>query len=464
MSTVHVPMGADFVVKAPSVETSLDAADTSVRATSGSMSLQLLVILVPVLFGLMGFALDLGRLYLIRGELNQAANAMALAAASQLIGTAASLDNATTAANQSIDNTTSLGNKYNFGALPINQTTGNLSSTVNAPGFFATVADATSGAAGGADGTTARHVRISIIADAPLLFWSLLPGGQSRKTPVAAQAIAGISAPLCTACGIEPFAVAAPDATDTVNFGFGDPAAGQNFTLAFTCAGLPVPTALPGAGTVVPYAIVNRYDTNNAILDETQQLYRDAAGGLIGSTNPNPTGSAVPLACMGVNDASEQIWASASPQTCTSQVTSSVTEALCGLYSRFDNANAPGNCSQFVTDFADLSAAYTADTDVTTGLLDPYTAYLGNGRRVITVAIVNALPTTVTGTMTVLGFRQFLLEPNTDGSFPDPADVNGRFIVQYIGSPAPVKQGYFDDRFGLSCQVSSGPGKVVLHQ
>jgi hypothetical protein len=66
--------------------------------------------------------------------------------------------------------------------------------------------------------------------------------------------------------------------------------------------------------------------------------------------------------------------------------------------------------------------------------------------------------------MTVLGFRQFLLEPNTDGSFPDPADVNGRFIVQYIGSPAPVKQGYFDDRFGLSCQVSSGPGKVVLHQ
>src|SRR3954468_1063676 len=44
------------------------------HSARGSMSLQLLVILVPVLFGLMGFALDLGRLYLIRGELNEAAN------------------------------------------------------------------------------------------------------------------------------------------------------------------------------------------------------------------------------------------------------------------------------------------------------------------------------------------------------------------------------------------------------
>ena len=63
----------------------------------------------PVLFGLMGFALDLGRLYLIRGELNQAANAMAIAAASQLIGTSTSTDNATAAANQSLDDTNQPG-------------------------------------------------------------------------------------------------------------------------------------------------------------------------------------------------------------------------------------------------------------------------------------------------------------------------------------------------------------------
>jgi len=419
--------------------------------------------MVPVLFGLMGFALDLGRLYLIRGELNEAANAMALAAASQLIGTAASLDNATSAANQSIDTSISAANKYNFGSLPIGQTTGNLTSTVASPMFFAAVADASSGTAGGADGTTAHHVQINITADAPLLFWGLLSVGQSRKTPVAASALAGLSAPLCVACGIEPFAVVALDSSDTVNFGFGDPTAGQLFTFVYSCSGLPAPVPLPGAATELSYALINRFDTAST-LDETQQLYRDGAGGLIGSTNPNPTGSPVPLSCAGVNDTSEQIWASASQQLCTSQVSTSVTEALCGLYSRFDNANAPGNCAQFVTDFADLSAAYPPDTDITTGPLDLYASYLGNGRRVITVAIVDAIPSTVTGTMTVLGFRQFFLEPNTDGSFPDPADVSGRFLAQYIGSPMPVKQGFFDDHFGLSCQVSSGPGKVVLHQ
>jgi len=154
------------------------------------MSLQLAVIMVPVLFGMMGFAIDLGRLYLIRGELNQAANAMALAAAAQLVGTSASLDNATAVAQQSLDDTNHLGNKYNFGSLVIGQTTGRLTSTVNAPAYFATVADAT-GSSGGsgtqADGATARHVAIGLTADAPLLFWSILPWASRAKPPSPAK-------------------------------------------------------------------------------------------------------------------------------------------------------------------------------------------------------------------------------------------------------------------------------------
>jgi len=427
------------------------------------MSIQLAVILVPVLFGLMGFALDLGRLYLIRGELNEAANAMALAAAAQLIGTASSLDNATSAANQSIDNTNQIGNKYNFGLLPINQTTGNLVSTVAPPSFFAAVADASAGGSGtAADGTTAQFVQINITADAPLVFWGILPVGQSRKTPIAAQALAGISAPLCVACAIEPFAVAAINASDTANFGFGDPTAGTLYTFAFECSGTPTPAAL--AGTVISYGILNRYDAANATLDESQQLYRDGAGGLIASTDPNPTGSAVPIGCAGINDPSEVIWASSSPNLCSAAAPLAVIDALCGLYSRFDNANPPGVCTTNVTDFADLSAAYLPDTDVTTGQTDAYTAYLGNGRRVITVTVVDTLQTAVIGTMTVLGFRQFLVEPNADGTFLNPADTNGRFVAQYIGNPVPVKQGYFDDHFALGCSVASGPGKVVLHQ
>jgi len=436
------------------------------------MSLQLAVIMVPVLIGMMGFAIDLGRLYLIRGELNQAANAMALAAAAQLVGTSASLDNATAVAQQSLDNTNHLGNKYNFGSLVIGQTTGNLTSTVNAPAYFATIADAT-GATGSsgteADGTTARHVQISLTADAPLLFWGILSVGQSRKTPIAGQALAGISAPLCTACGIAPFAIAPLDATDTVNFGFGDPTAGTLYTFAFECNRTGAVTGPPTlAGAVVEYVIINRYDTANATLDETQQLYKDGAQGLVASFDPNPTGSPVPLACAGINDASETIWASAVPTACaaTSSPNPSVIEALCGLYSRFDNTSPPAICSTDVTDFADLSAAYLPDTDLVTGETDLYTSYTGDERRIVTVPIVNGLAPNTAATMTVLGFRQFFLEPNPDGSFLNPADSYGRFVAQYIGSPAPVQQGWFDDHFGLGCPipVPSGPGKVVLHQ
>ena len=121
-------------------------------------------------------------------------------------------------------------------------------------------------------------------------------------------------------------------------------------------------------------------------------------------------------------------------------------------------------CSANVTDFATVSSAYQPDTDVATGQTDVYSAYVGNGRRVITIAVVDTLQTAVTGAMTVLGFRQFFLEPNADGTFLNPAEQNGRFVAQYIGSPVPVKQGFFDDRFALGCSVASGPGKVVLHQ
>src|SRR5688572_2995178 len=186
------------------------------------MSIQLLVIMVPVLFAMMGFALDLGRLYLVRGELHQAASAMAIAAAGQLIGTAASLDNATAAANRMLDDTNGFANKFNFGSLISGNEAGALTSTLN-PAFFSTFVDASAAAGNAADGTTAQFAQVNITAEAPLLFWSLLPGGESRKTTIAARAVAGMSAPLCVACGTEPFAVAAIDAADTVNFGFGDP-------------------------------------------------------------------------------------------------------------------------------------------------------------------------------------------------------------------------------------------------
>lgn len=438
----------------------------SSSARGGAITLQMLVILVPVVFGLMGFALDLGRLYLIRGELNQAANTMALAAAQQLLGTANSLDNATAVSQASLDNSLSAANTYNFGSIVIGQTAGNLNSTVNPLGFYATMADVVASGSGGAtqaDGTTARYVQVSILADAPQLFFSLLPGGQSQKTSVAAQAVAGISTPLCTACNIEPFAIGNQDTSgsDTTNFGL---VIGQLYSFNFSCTGT---QPAPIAGTLaLPYVLLNRYDTSNGNLDETQQLYRDFAGGLVASPNVNPTGSAVPLACVGINDPAEAIWVSAAPAACTTAEQPSVLEALCGLQTRQDNTDPYGVCTNAVTDWTDLSASYLPDTDIVTAQGADYTTYTGNGRRIFNVAVVDTLATGTASTMTVLGFRQFLLEPNVDGTVFNPSNRNGQFVALYLGSPAPVKTGWVDDRFNLSCPVpvASGPGKVVLHR
>ncbi len=104
-----------------------------------------------------------------------------------------------------------------------------------------------------------------------------------------------------------------------------------------------------------------------------------------------------------------------------------------------------------------MLAIYTQDTDLTD--LDDYSLYVGNGRRIITVPIVDAL--NPAGGMIVQGFRQFLVDPNpTPATNIDPADGNGRFSAIYIGSVMPVRQG----SIGGCPQQTNGPGKVVLHQ
>ena len=305
------------------------------------MSLQLAVILVPVVFGMMGFALDLGRLYLVRGELNQAAAAAALAAAGQLIGTATSLDHAGTVATQAL-----ALNKYNFGSLTLGQDAGNLTSTITEPAYFATVTGAlgTDPNGASADGTTARHVQITVTADAPLLFWSLLSAGVSRKTPIAVQVLAGVSAPLCTACGIEPFAIAAKDVSDPVNFGLGDPAADVHYTFYYNCTGT-APAFLPNSGQsrgVHHHQSLRRVEPdghrrNRPVIPPGRRgadvLHHPQSHRLAGShwmCRHRRRGGG------GLEEPDLQRRAAA----CTAALPPLALAALCGLYSRFDNTDA----------------------------------------------------------------------------------------------------------------------------
>jgi len=419
----------------------------------GTTSVQLLVLMVPVIFGLMGFAVDLGRLYLIRGELKTAANAMALAAAAQLIGTDAALDNATNTALLTLDQGSGLGNRYNFGMLQIGQSTGLLSSELPQPAYYSSLEAALAAgedATSEASGPEARYVRVTVSAEAPLLFWGFLALGAERKTLVRAQAVAGISAPLCTACGIEPIAIAALDPEDLVHFGFTQ---NTRYTLAYSCTGTPSPAALANTAQVISYVLLDHYNSEaETLADEQTQLYRIGAQGLLPSTN-------IALSCISIN-AERQIWTNAAPRACNQNVVSQVTAFLCGLATRF-SAETPEACAG-VPEIDSVAPAYTPDTDVND--LEDYAGYTGNGRRVITVAVVDQIQNT--SSMIVLGFRQFLIEPNPDDVTINPADRNGRFAALYLGYPVPLRQGWFRDPTGQipACQVSSGPGKVVLHQ
>jgi Flp pilus assembly protein TadG len=446
---------------------------------SGAVTIPLLVILVPVLFGMMGFAVDLGRLYLIRGELNQAANAMAIAAAQNLNGTEGALENAALAANLTVDQTLNDGNEYNFGSLVIGTTTGILTSTIAAPLFYSDMTDANdSTSTNYADGTTARYAQINIQADAPLLFWSLLSLGQAQKTTVAAFAVAGISAPLCTVCSMEDFAVADLSAgADPVDFGF---VFNTKYTFYFDCTGNTgtASTLIPDATIAVPYVLIDRYNPNPpaSVVDETQQLFRIGDGGLIPLPMSTVNRTFACFTVEGTGDDVEYLWGNAGnggtstvPTTCTSSTPSpQVEEMLCGIYGRFDDPNVLTACSG-ITDLADIATAYQPDTDVSD--YDDYTLYGGTGRRVITVPIIDALTTSATGTMAVLGFRQFLVTPTPNPNTSlgnDPSDAHGRFNAIYIGNVAPVKQGFYNalvpPTTTAACAITSGPGKVVLNQ
>ena len=421
--------------------------DTRNQSSSsrGATAVQLLVILVPVLFALMGFAVDLGQLYLSRGELKSAANAMALAAAQKLIGTDQAPTDATSAARFTLDNSTGFANKYNFGSLVIGQSNGTLNSEAPDPSYFTALQDALNATdTGGGGDSTSRHATVILTGETPLTFWSFLPLATDRKIAVRVKAVAGISAPLCTACGGEVFAVAALDPTDTTDFGF---VANTKYTLGYNCSGVPTPTILVGTTRRIEYILLNRFDTGATMFaDENTQLFRIGAQGLPGNANSAQ-------ACFSIN-ASEQIWVDAAPLACNvNRVAPTVQAALCGLTTRFETS-APLICSS-VPDIDTLSPAYTPDTD--TSDITDYTQYTGNGRRVITLPVVDIV--NPNGTMTVLGFRQFLVEPNQNTVDVNPADTDGRFGALYIGSPVPMKQGRFD-----GCQITSGPGKVVLHE
>ncbi|MBI3694837.1 MAG: hypothetical protein HY238_08365 [Acidobacteria bacterium] len=415
---------------------------------SGQAAVLILILMAFVLFAFLGFAVDLGRLYLIRGELNAAADALALSAAQELIGTNAAADRAQAAMTLTQSSDDFGDNRFNFSGNQIGGE-GTLTSQVMGPELFATYSDATSAdISATADSSTARYVRVTVRADAPLTFWQFLPVAKLGTTSVMTAAVAGISQPLCTVCGLEPLAVLQADATDSTDFGF---VPGLKYTLHSQCTGAPRPTVLAGTVGLVQYTVLNRALEDSS--DQDQQVFKMLAGGLPPPSFPVSDDST--LTCPAIGTADLRLPA-VSVAACNAPNRGTIPrDVLCGLNARLNPAAHPA-CSG-IQDVDTLIESFTPDTDIDDH--DDYLEYAGNRRRILTVAVVDAVPFAVGDTMNILGFRQFLLEPDPNSTELSPADPVGRFAALYIGSPAPVKAGSFG-----ACGVTSGPGKVVLHQ
>src|SRR5207247_4492332 len=149
-----------------------------------------------------------------------------------------------------------------------------------------------------------------------------------------------------------PYAVPALSTDDTVDFGF---SSGVVYTFGFQCTGGITPTALPGVTQRIPYLIIDRYNDGSSI-DETQQLYRIGAQGLLPAAPGGGVSSATPsttFACV-LATGTEIGWVSAQPPACgnavtPTQVPASVTNAACGLFNRFDTAVFAG-CDARITE------------------------------------------------------------------------------------------------------------------
>ena len=418
-----------------------------------------------IAFGFLGMAADFGRLYVVQGELQTAADAAALAAATRLAGTAEAVTQAGDQLNLSFDSTTGNDNRFNLRINQIGIGASGLTTSTEID-YFATLADAKGNVLGGQSGsidwTTGlypKYVRVQINAQAPLTFFPLVNPAALTPPTVVATAVAGVSGPICTACGIEGFAVKGIviDGSDPINYGF---VPGAFYTLFLTPLQRNGPvTQAPMAGTVasVPYAILNHIPSGPQDLDFDLSMFELGAGGI--SSSPG-------LMTPGTISAGAIEVAYPSVRGSTSATVGQ--DILCGLNIRFgvDPSLTP-NCSTLDSGaFVPLSPLFTADPDVGgstdylagAGLQDFAAEYDGNVRRVLTVAVIDAADS-----LNVLNFRQFLIEASTTSAAItqglNTALATGAFRAQYVGSPVPLRCG----GIGGICGISSGIGRAVLH-
>jgi Flp pilus assembly protein TadG len=163
--------------------------------------------------------IDVARLYMLRTELQNAADAAALSAARELSSGAGGIQDGVARA-------TAIVNNYGFNDAVVNISAVNVEFAINLNGPYVNSATAA------ANPTNYRFVRVTTDSvTTPMLFSARVWGNPNRTETK--SAVAGMSVGINTICDFFPFAVALAD-SNTSDVGFTPPAPNTVMTLNFT--------------------------------------------------------------------------------------------------------------------------------------------------------------------------------------------------------------------------------------
>lgn len=169
----------------------------------GSVMIMTAILMAGIILAV-GLCIDVARVYMVRTELQNAADAAALAAARELDSGAGGIQDAVTRA-------TTIVNNYGFNDAAVNISATNVQFAVNLNGPYVSSATAQ------ANPSNYRFVRVTTESVAtPMLFSARALGANHTE---ARSAVAGMSVGINTMCDFFPFAVALNDSNpDTPEF------------------------------------------------------------------------------------------------------------------------------------------------------------------------------------------------------------------------------------------------------
>ena len=330
-------------------------------------SLIMIAVSSVVMFGMLGLTTDLGRVYIVKNELQAFVDASSVAAALQLNGTQAGLTAADAVAASGPVGPAGTYNGWDFDTLKVPTPTVSYSTTYGGPYY--------SSSSGSVD-PASRFVQVHVTANSPIYFLPIIPGIGSTLA-VSAVATSGLSSQTGGTNGIAPISPDAHNATDA-NFGY---TKGRLYTLRMTPPGHGGATCSGDAGWTSPNPPQDRGYVN------------------LGQGNSNP----------GIGDVLDN----------------NMTYGLT-VTTKMDLPWVPGqkNVGPFVQ-----TRFYQDTNTIQTETYTQYVSDgNGNGRRILIVPVNDPVQSSIDGAAYIIGFAAFFLQNDFTSFYSNVDPLCGEYI------------------------------------